>query len=903
MKPKHSLRSLLLVASSSLLAISSAHAQLYWDGNDDSAGFGTATGTWAVPTTGTTTSGWSSSGTGVTVVNGNSVTTATSDAVNFGNGATGLGAGTITVDGTVASGNMTFASGSGAIELSGGTINLAAATSITVNNTTNTISSAITGAGTSLTKTGTGRLILSGTSTTRTGGTSITGGNLTVAGTSATTSMLGTGAVTWATTNTTLQFQSDSNLSVSNSFGTSGTRNIGRTLVVDRLTGGDASSLTYTFSAQQFIDTGSTLTLSAGSNITSGTPTINFSGGVRSTDSSAGTITLTPNGVNFRLNGFSNTRNRTITLAGNSAGNEIYGAITQNATYSASVVKSGASTWKLSGAHTYVGTTSVSGGTLQVNGSLAAGGGLVTVATGGTLNVGATGSISRNVTVSGGSLGLAGTISGAGNKLTLASGTVATAAGTPTVATADFSAGAGTATASTPLAITSTLNLPGGTNATLTGGTSFTAAGINLADNNVAREISLSGGTLALNRLVTESVALTNPSFETDAGTANSFLYLDITGWDGGTGIEQGTSRTFAPAAPPNQNASTDNKWAFIQNAQTMSQTFNVAEAGNYTVSFAYAGRPSGSGPLYVQAQVDATNVTGVLIPSTSAWTIAAGTPVSLTAGSHTLSFVFTNPLGGDKSSVLDAVAVTKQVAFSINLPNTNIAATASSRLDLGTTALNHTLGTLSIANNGTQLTLPVATGGTIAFANSGAIPWDGTLNITGDFVSGSSIRFGTTGSGLTATQLDSISVNGNGLGTYTLNVDGYLESAGAPTGFAGWQAANATMGGFDDDHDNDGVSNGIEYFLGGTTDTTGFTTLPAPVPAGSTFSITWSKGTGYDGDYDADFVVETSATLAPPWNTEEVDENVTLSGDDVIFTFPLPLGTKNFARLRVTGP
>jgi autotransporter-associated beta strand protein len=133
----------------------------YWDNDGATAGFGNATGTWAAPTTGNATQGWSTDPTGATLpVN---QTTATTDAVNFGNGATGLGAGTITVSGTVNSGNMTFASGSGAIVLSGGTaINLAAATTITLDNAADTISTSLTGAATSLTKAGTGTLTLGG---------------------------------------------------------------------------------------------------------------------------------------------------------------------------------------------------------------------------------------------------------------------------------------------------------------------------------------------------------------------------------------------------------------------------------------------------------------------------------------------------------------------------------------------------------------------------------------------------------------------------------------------------------------------------------------------------------------------------------------------------------------------
>ena len=126
-------------------------------------------------------------------------------------------------------------------------------------------------------------------------------------------------------------------------------------------------------------------------------------------------------------------------------------------------------------------------------------------------------------------------------------------------------------------------------------------------------------------------------------------------------------------------------------------------------------------------------------------------------------------------------------------------------------------------------------------------------------------------------------------------------------TGYTAWQATNGATGQtLDQDHDNDGVPNGIEYFLGGNTNTTGFTPLPGVSNSDGSLSVTWVRHPdypGFPGNYGTDFVVETSATLTGPWTEESSPGNVTITGNDVTYTFPTPLGSKNFARLKVTGP
>lgn len=114
-----------------LLDVSAATADvLYWESNDDTAGFGTASGTWAAPTGGTATAGWSLDSTGATVVNGNSVTTTVGDQLNFGTDTLGLGAGTINVSGTVAADQLLFGKASGNVTLNGGTINMNTGTAL-----------------------------------------------------------------------------------------------------------------------------------------------------------------------------------------------------------------------------------------------------------------------------------------------------------------------------------------------------------------------------------------------------------------------------------------------------------------------------------------------------------------------------------------------------------------------------------------------------------------------------------------------------------------------------------------------------------------------------------------------------------------------------------------------------
>jgi len=113
-------------------------------------------------------------------------------------------------------------------------------------------------------------------------------------------------------------------------------------------------------------------------------------------------------------------------------------------------------------------------------------------------------------------------------------------------------------------------------------------------------------------------------------------------------------------------------------------------------------------------------------------------------------------------------VAGTLKLGAANVLADTTPVSIGAGTLDVAT--YTDTVGTLDVTTNAT---INVGGGGAIAFADSSAIDWtDGTLKITGTFVSGSSIRFGTSEAGLTPTQLSKISIPG---GRVSIDANGFL--------------------------------------------------------------------------------------------------------------------------------
>ncbi len=121
--------------------------------------------------------------------------------------------------------------------------------------------------------------------------------------------------------------------------------------------------------------------------------------------------------------------------------------------------------------------------------------------------------------------------------------------------------------------------------------------------------------------------------------------------------------------------------------------------------------------------------------------------------------------------------------------------------------------------------------------------------------------------------------------------------TSGPPSGYTIWASANASGQAANLDFDNDGVSNGVEYFMGETGST--FTANPPIVTTGLVRTVTWPR----DPAAVATFKVQLSDTLEAGGWTDIVPPNASIDESNPNqVTYTLPSGApKKFCRLSVT--
>jgi autotransporter-associated beta strand protein len=115
---------------------------------------------------------------------------------------------------------------------------------------------------------------------------------------------------------------------------------------------------------------------------------------------------------------------------------------------------------------------------------------------------------------------------------------------------------------------------------------------------------------------------------------------------------------------------------------------------------------------------------------------------------------------------------------------------------------------------------------------------------------------------------------------------------------YGSWATDNGINGEpFDEDFDNDGLDNGVEYALGLNPTVS---SVPAGVVSNGGLTITYIKGTDAKTNGDVTWDIETSTDLGIADNWEINNTLVTENADQISITFTPGTPVKNFARLKV---
>jgi autotransporter-associated beta strand protein len=577
--------------------------------------------------------------------------------------------------------------------------------------------------------------------------------------------------------------------------------------------------------------------------------------------------------------------------------------------------KTGTGQLTLSGNNTYTGATTISAGTLRLEGSaFSTKARDYAISSGAVLYVASTQIPTGTTTISG-----SGTLRGAfnatstGRTLNLNMG----AGGVIDVPSGSSSLNGGYSAIhwSTNLAtlnVDGTLNIWDGnaiTAAALTGAGTIeskwnggTAANFTLGVNNGSG--TFSGSITAPNTRVI-SLVKTGTGTQTLSGSAT---------FRGTTTIDGGTLQ-FAKSS--SLYAGTSTSWVktkiIVNTGGTIA--FNVGGTNEFT---------TGNIATLLGGLGGAVNNNGLRAGSTIAFDTT-----NASSGTFTISDAIANTTGTGGG----AVGLRKLGTNTLVLSNANTYA-GPTNVDQGTLSVTGSLGATAVSVNGGTLSGNGNFGGDVTIAagavhslavaattaSQDTIAINGTLAMEGSTLSLSAASTPAAGVYVLATATAGITgtptiINYNGI-TGTVSVDTgstpkrlLLTVAGAPYGI--WADANAPGRAADDDFDGDGVPNAIEFVLGGDKDSNDADKLPTVAISGGNMTFTFiRKRESIDPSVSVTIEVGTNLTAWPDVFTVGADtagstEGVTVtdngdSSDTITLTIPQAALSNKFARLKV---
>ncbi len=540
----------------------------------------------------------------------------------------------------------------------------------------------------------------------------------------------------------------------------------------------NAATVTQTLNAPIVLNGATTFQNNSTSGAGANSGILNFGGGI--TGGVAGATTLTLQGTNTNKN----------TISG----------IIGNGTSSAvSVTKSEAGKWVLSGANTYSGTTTVNAGTLRGENIASFGSGGIVVNAGGTLEVGSgttNDTLVNNVTVNGTSTMITDR-STAGTGIQHTMGTLTTTDGASTITMK----GGTNSTSGTSRFVFSSADVASGTTFDLIKNSSSTAMILNLGyiSNNGDVTFKSSDGTSSTSQIRfggagTNAQRLTRTSGEVtlDMGNQNtagvSILGNAgvVTNYFGTTGVtlnlKSGQMQMSTDVSIAAYNTKVSGDFSIAQASQLsatgITNTFGTLSIGANTLTVKDV---SGAGPTSGTSKVafGATTLTGNAVFNVSQTgnndrvVLALG---GISDGGNNFGITKTGNDTLDITGVSSYTGATDNNGGTINLGASG--AIALSDLSMGGGALTITngttngLGKLTLTTNSVFDFGTVGTGSTLTFAASSGLWGTNTLSIYNWQIGIDTLKVGTNGLGLDASQLSKInfyadsgvSFMGNGL-------------------------------------------------------------------------------------------------------------------------------------------